>query len=252
MIERAALMGIVVQREFTVDRDDRREFERESRLGVWEGMRLLGSQMIAYGGWSLGGPGDVAVTNSAYADFDHWTATRAWGEFNSDPAMLAEREQVNAISAGRTRLVLSSRAHVIEYDDELSEPNPFHRAAGGPLSDLAPTFGLQSVVSETGFDIAAGERDEFIAISQDAIWPWYREQGARLMIVGRDPLRAVDQAVVMVAFPSIGHWHRTQGAAAANAPSEVAGALQRRALLTANQQARLLMVQTAFGKPVAG
>lgn len=241
-------MGIVVQREFTVDRDDRREFERQSRLGTWEGMRYLGSQMIAYGGWALGGPGDVTVTNSAYVDFDHWTATRGWGEYNSNPDRVAERAASAAVWAGRPRLIKQSRAHVIEYDNDLSEPTPVLRALGEPLSDLPPTFGLQSVVCETAYEIAAGKRAEFIDISTDVVWSWYREQGARLMIVGRDPLRGVDQLVSMVAFPSIGHWHRIQGSTAV--PSAVAGALQRRAMITGGQQARVLMLQTAFGDPI--
>ncbi len=211
-------------------------------------MRYLGSQMFAYGGWALGGPGDVAVTNSAYVDFDHWTATRAWGEYNSDPQLIAERTAPAAISAGRQRLIQQSRAHVIEYDDQLSEPTPVLRALGGPLSALPPTFGPQSVVCETAFEIAAGKRAEFIDISMDAVWSWYREQGARLVIVGRDPLRAVDQLVSMVAFPSIGHWHRIEGSV--DLPSEVAGALRRRAMFTSGQQARVLMVQTAFGDPI--
>ncbi len=242
-------MGVIVQREFTVDRDDKREFERESRLGVWEGMRRLGSQMFAFGGWALGGPGDVSVTNSAYVDFDHWTATRAWGRLNSDPAMIEERAPFTAINAGRPRLIQHSRAHVLEYDDELSEPTPILRDPGEPLSALAPTFGLQSVVCETGFDIDVGKRAEAIEISADAIWPWYREQGARLMIVGRDPLRDVDHLITMVAFPTIGHWHRIQRTA--EVPSDVADALQRRSMVTKTQQARVLMIQTEFGEPIS-
>ena len=39
-------MGVLVQREFTVAMDDRAEFERQSRLGVWEDQRNNGSQMI--------------------------------------------------------------------------------------------------------------------------------------------------------------------------------------------------------------
>ena len=188
-------MGIVVQREFTVDRDDRREFERQSRLGTWEGMRYLGSQMFAYGGWTLGDSGTVVVTNSAYVDFDHWTATRPWGEYHSDAERVAERVASSAVWAGRQRLVEHSRAHVIEFDDELSEPTPVVRAVGEPLSALAPTFGRQSVVCETAYEVADGKRGEFIDISTDAIWSWYREQGARLMIVGRDPLRGVDRSL---------------------------------------------------------
>jgi hypothetical protein len=165
--------------------------------------------------------------------------------------MIAERQEFAAIAAGRPRLIEHSRAHVIEYDDDLSEPTPVSRAPGDPLSALPPTFGLQSVFSETSFDIAVGRRTEFIDISREAIWSWYREQGARLVIVGRDPLRGVDQVVLMVAFPTISHWHRIQGTAGANAPSEVADALQRRAMITTGQQARVLMVQTAFGEPLA-
>jgi hypothetical protein len=239
---------VIVQREFVVDRDDRREFERQSRLGTWKGMRYLGSQMIAYGTWALGGPGDVAVTNSAYVDFDHWTATRGWGEYNSDAERVAERAASAAVWAGRQRLVEHSRGHVIEFDDELSEPTPVLRAVGGPLSALPPTFGPQSVVCETAYEVMDGRRGEFIDISTDAIWSWYCEQGARLMIVGRDPLRRVDQLISMIAFPSIGHWHRIQGSA--DAPAEVAGALRRRAAITTEQQARVLMVQTVFGDPV--
>ena len=33
-------MGVLVQREFTVGADDRTEFERQSRLGVWENAAL--------------------------------------------------------------------------------------------------------------------------------------------------------------------------------------------------------------------
>lgn len=68
-------MGVLVQREFTVAMDDRAEFERQSRLGVWEDQRNNGSQMIAFGSWAFGGDSSVVVTHSVYADFDHWTAT---------------------------------------------------------------------------------------------------------------------------------------------------------------------------------
>ena len=42
-------MGILVQRAFSVAPDDRREFERQSREGIWARMRYFGSDMIAYG-----------------------------------------------------------------------------------------------------------------------------------------------------------------------------------------------------------
>ena len=116
-------MGIIVQREFTVAPDDRLEFERLSREGVWERMRHYGSQMVAFGTWALGGSGEfgtwalggsgeVVVTHSAYVDFDHWTATRPWGAFHSDREMLEETREFAAIAGGRPRLVLHSRARV--------------------------------------------------------------------------------------------------------------------------------------------
>ena len=41
-------MGLLVQRQFSVATDDRAEFERQSRLGVWENMRYNGAQMIGF------------------------------------------------------------------------------------------------------------------------------------------------------------------------------------------------------------
>ncbi|MCA9852829.1 MAG: hypothetical protein KC482_04425, partial [Dehalococcoidia bacterium] len=98
-------MGILVQREFTVAADHRGEFERQSRLGLWENMRYNGAQMIAYGTWAFGGPGDVVVTNSVYADFDHWTATRPWGYFATSEGHIQETQALRPIFAGRNRLI---------------------------------------------------------------------------------------------------------------------------------------------------
>ena len=89
-------MGILIQREFTVPSDDRAEFERQSRLGVWENMRHNGAQMIAFGTWAFNGDGGVVVTHSVYEDFDHWTATRGWRELQTEVARIEETRRPNA------------------------------------------------------------------------------------------------------------------------------------------------------------
>lgn len=242
-------MGIIVQREFTVRRDDRAMFERISREGVWERMRDLGSQMVAFGIWSFGGPGDPVITNSAYVDFDHWTATRPWGTYSSDPTRVAESREAAAIATARPRLIQRSRTHVIEYDDELSEPTPILRKPGEQRSALPPTFGPQSVVSESAFDVAYGARDEFLAISADTIWPWVREEGARVLAVGCDPLKGPDQVTVMLAFRSISEWHRVRGTRSGTRPAEINDALQRRDSHVGAERTRILQITTAFGEP---
>lgn len=127
-------MGILVQREFSVATDNRAEFERQSRLGVWENMRYNGAQMIAYGGWAFGGDGDVVVTHSVYADFDHWTATRQWGAFATEAARIEETASIRRVFAGRGRLIRRSRATLIEYDSDVSSPVVQWRKVGEPLA----------------------------------------------------------------------------------------------------------------------
>lgn len=243
-------MGILVQRAFSVAPDDRREFERQSREGIWARMRYFGSDMIAYGAWGFGGRGDVVVTNSAYEDFDHWTATRAWGAFQTDPERLAETEGPAAIAAGRPRLIRESATHVIEYDDELSEPSPRYRQLGEELLDLPPTFGPRSLVVETNFELAPGDRDALIALSAGEIWAWYTEQGARLLLVGRDMLRGRRDVTVMLAYRSVSEWQRLGGAAGRGAPAGVGAALERRDEMIRTERTRVLMIGTTHGRPV--
>ena len=243
-------MGIVVQRAFSVAPDDRREFERQSREGVWARMRYFGSDMIAYGTWGFGAPGDVVVTNSAYEDFDHWTATRAWGAFQTTPERLTETEGPAAISAGRPRLIREPAAHAIEYDDELSEPSPRYRQLGEELLDLPPTFGPRSIVAETSFEVASGDRDALIALSTEEIWSWYGEQGARLLLVGRDMLRGRRDVTVMLAYRSISEWQRLGGSAGRGAPAGVNAAMERRDAMILGERTRVLMIGTTFGRPV--
>lgn len=233
-------MGILVQREFTVAMDDRAEFERQSRLGVWENMRHNGAQMIAFGTWAFGGDGDVVVTHSAYADFDHWTATRRWGDFAREPARVEETASIRAIYAGRPRLIAHSRAMMVEYDDQVSSPEVQWRRVGEPLAPRPPSFGQRSVVAETRFQPADGEG--FFAATCESIWPWYVAQGARPLIYGTDLLGAPGNVITFVAFPDISRFQTLCSPDAA-----VAAAWTARNLNAPSQSTRLLMVATDYG-----
>jgi hypothetical protein len=236
-------MGILVQREFKVAIDDRREFERQSRLGLWEDQRNNGSQMIAFGGWAFGGDASVLVTHSAYADFDHWTATRQYGVFNQEPERAEEAKQWRQIFAGRSRLIEYSSASIYDYDDELSEPTPGWRNVGEPRVALPPTFGLQSVVAETTFELVPGAEDDFRQLTRDTLMPWYREQGARPMIYASNPLGSSVNVVLMVAYPTITAWHQC-----ARPDLE---AWDERVATTYHETTRLLMVNTEFGERIS-
>jgi len=238
-------MGILVQREFTVASDHRQEFERQSRRGVWTDMRHNGAQMIAFGVWTFGGPGDVVVTNSVYADFDHWTATRGWGAFATDPERVEETRHIRAIFAGRQRLIDHSRATIIEYDSELSEPRPFYRNSGDELASLPPTYGRQSLLAESRYRLRSGSETEFLELSTETLWPWLRAQDARMVLYGNDPLTTPDEVVVLTAYRSISAWHQIL-----IPTGDAAHSFAKRQSLIEGEQTRLLMVQTDFGDSV--
>ena len=238
-------MGILVQREFTVAGDHRQEFERQSRLGTWVKMRYNGAQMIAFGGWAFGGRGDVVVTHSAYADFDHWTATRPWGAFTTDPERAEETRHVTAIFAGRPRLIEHSRTTIIEYDNELSEPTPFYRNSGDELASLPPTSGPQSILAECRYRLRSGSETEFRELSAETLWPWLRAHDARMVLYGKDLLVAADEVVELTAYRSISAWHQLS-----TPTGDTEQVSDKRQSLIADRQTRLLMVQTDFGEKV--
>lgn len=242
-------MGILVQREFVVAVDDREEFERQSREGVWVNMRHNGAQMIAYGTWAFGAPSDVVVTHSVYEDFDHWTATRPWGAFATEAGREEETAQIRAIFAGRLRLVQHSRANIINYDSELSEPTPRYRHVGEPLAPLPSTFGTRSIVAQTTYQLTPDGRDRFLALSAETIWPWYASEGARLMIFGEDPLASNNEVITLLAFRDISDWHRLVRPQAV-ASEAVISAWREREQVIIRQKTKLLMLGTRFGQPV--
>ena len=242
-----AAVGILVQREFTVAADHRGEFERQSRLGLWENMRYNGAQMIAYGTWAFGGPGDVVVTNSVYADFDHWTATRPWGYFATSEGHIQETQALRPIFAGRNRLIQHSPTTLIDYDDADSEPAPRFREPGEPLVDLPPTFGRQSIVAHTEWHVDPARAEEFLDICRESIWPWLASEGARNLVAGRNPLAAPGSLVTLTAYRDISHWH-----ALVDPPESLDDAVVARDSLLLDVYTRLLMVATDYGEKLPG
>ena len=238
-------MGILVQREFTVAGDHRQEFERQSRLGTWVKMRHNGAQMIAFGGWAFGGHGDVVVTHSAYADFNHWTATRPWGAFTTDPERAKETQHISPIFAGRARLIDHSRTTIIEYNNELSEPTPFYRNSGDELASLPLTYGPQSILAECRYRLHPGSEIEFQKLSEETLWPSLLAHDARMVLYGKDLLWSADEVVELVAYRSISDWH--QLLTSTGKTKQVA---DKRQALIADKQTRLLMIQTDFGERV--
>lgn len=249
-------MSIIVQRKHLVAPADRAEFERMSSQGVWETFLRFGSKMLAYGSWVFGGGRvDGVVTHQAYADFEHWQATRprfagAPGAFHTDEAIMAETEATRAISAGRRSLVTGSEPRVIEVNDDVREPGVFYRREGTPPADPPPTYGRGSVVSERTYALAGGAEPEFRRLSQEQLWPWLEQQGARLIAYGQDPLGPSDEVTTLFAFRSLTDWHRLSRPSADGARPEAARAWEQRAALIRSHHGRLLAIETDFGTAV--
>jgi hypothetical protein len=238
---------ILVQREFRVPAAKRADFEQQSSQGLWPAFLRFGAQMVAYGSWAFGGPGDVVVTNTCYVDFEHWEATRQRGAFYRDPAILEEIKDFLPIYEGRGALIEASGARLFELDDDVSRPRVFYRRAGQRLADPPPTFGRGSIVSERTLAIADGARAEFVHLSASVIWPWLESQGGRAIGLGHDLMGASNEITTWFAFPSLAEWHRCARPATAHAPAQVVDAWNARARTVRHQRGRLLMVGTDFG-----
>src|SRR5690606_17851842 len=106
---------ILVQREFTVPREQRAEFERQSREGLWPAFLHFGAPMVAFGSWGFGASSEPLVTHTMYEDFDHWQATRASrGAYYRDERIMAETAALRATFEGRGALVSNSSASPYE------------------------------------------------------------------------------------------------------------------------------------------
>lgn len=248
-------MSIIVQRTHIVPAGDRERYEQLSAQGVWPTFLHFGSRMLAYGSWAFGGgPVDGVVTHQAYADLEHWLATRARfagapGAFYEDEAIMAETAATRELAAERRQLMKGTAARIIEVDDAVSDPGVYYRRAGMPPVEPPATFGRGSVVSERSYQVEGG-RDEFLRLSRDYVWPWLEQHGARMIAFGHDPLGASDELITLFAFRTLPEWQRLSRPSAEEASAEVEQAWQQRATLIRRHSGRLLVVATDFGSPV--
>ena len=235
---------ILVQREFTVPAEHRAEFERQSREGTWPALLHYGAQMVAFGSWSFGGDSGRLVAHTAYEDFEHRQLTREGG---GGQELLGETEAYRTTAATREELVTSSVATPFELFMNVRHPAPFRRSAGQRLAETPPSFGRGSVVSERTLAIADGQRDEFIRLSGEVIWPWLESQGGRGIAIGHNLMGASNEITTWFSFPDISLWYRCARPHTANAPEHVVDAYQYRHSMVRHQRGRVLTIGTDWG-----
>ncbi len=239
---------ILVQREFTVPREHRTEFERQSREGLWPAYLHFGAQMVAFGSWGFGASSEPLVTHTIYEDFDHWQATRRWnGAFYQNERLMEETKELRAVYEERDGLVSNSTAQPYEVFEDTTWARPFYRSAGQDLAMLPPTFGRGSVISERTIAIPDGKQEEFIRTSMETVWPWLESQGGRGLGIGHNMMGSSDEITTWFAFPSMALWYRCARPASAHAPAEVVAAYTARQALVRHQRGRILTLGTDFG-----
>ena len=249
-------MSIIVQRNFRVAHPDQPEFERLSSEGVWKQRLHMGSQMVAYGRWTFGGGrSDEVTANGAYADFEHWIATRdtfagAPGALYEDEAIAAETSEAREIAAGRPALVSSYETRIIEVNDDVSAPRVYYRRPGMPPAEPPPTFGRGSVVSERTYQLAEADQAGVPATVASLHLAVACRAGARMIAYGHDPLGASDEVITLFAFRSLPEWQRLSRPSVEQASAEVAQAWRQRAALIRQHRGRLLIIDTDFGTPI--
>lgn len=228
-------MSIIVQRSFRVASADQTEFERMSAQELWPAVLQFGAKMVAYGTWAFGGRADEVTTHTAYESFDHWQATK-------------ENEDLRLASAERGDLVRTASARIIDVNDDASHLDVTHRDPDAPAVDPPPTFGRGSVISERTYDLSEGAAAEFTRLSQEHIWPWLEQRGARLVAYGHDPLGPSQEMITLFAFRSMSDWHRLSRPSTKLAPSpQLVEAWTHRDSLIRRHHGRLLLVGTDFG-----
>lgn len=244
-------MSILVQREFAVVPANRAEFELQGREGLWPVTLRFGAPMVAYGTWAFGGPSDVVVTHTAYADMTHWAATRPGaGAYYQDAAMRAEIEPYLRVYGEHGEGSGNSIARLFEVDAAASRPRPFARQAGQAVAEMPPTFGRGSVISERTLAVASSNKAEFRRLSIEVIWPWLESHGGRPIALGHDLMGPSDEVTTWYAFRSPAEWYRLQHPSVVGAPAEVVDAFTTRAALVHQRHGRLLTIDTDFGRMV--
>jgi hypothetical protein len=249
-------MTILVQRKFHVAPQDRAEFERQRREGLWPAFLQFGAKMVAFGRWEFAEPNDGVVTHTVYEDFAHWNATRK--EWLGEPGAFYRDEFVAPLIAPylpiydqRNRMISSSIARLIDVNEEVSRTGVFYRRPGTEAAPPPPTYGRGSVVSERTYSLETGAESEFLRLSRTHIWPWLESVGGRLIAYGQDPLHPPDEVTTLFAFRSLEQWHRlSRPGAELEPPRDVVQAWGQRSALIGSHRGRLLTVLTDFGSLV--
>ncbi len=242
---------ILVQREFTVPREQRAEFERQSREGLWPTFLHFGAPMVAFGSWAFGASSEPLVTHTMYEDFDHWEATRErQGAYYQDARIMEETKDLRSVFADRNALISNSSASPYEVFPQTTRHRPFARQAGQDLAAMPATFGRGSIISERTLAIEDGRQEEFIRVSMETVWPWLESQGGRGLAIGHNMMGPSNEITTWFAFPTMALWYRCARPASAHAPAEVVAAYTSRQDLVRHQRGRILRLGTDFGTRV--
>ncbi len=256
---RLGIKMILVQRHFQVDKAHRGAFERMSSRGLWPAMREMGMQMVAYGTWGFAGSGQVVVTHSVYADFDHWYATRRSlpghsagskvGSFYEDPEIFGKFKHLMHTYAERESLVNYSEATPFLMDEGLSRPKVHYRLAGGPASELPPTFGRGSIVEQADFTYESNATAETSKdLLANYIWPDLESKGARVIGLGTNALKGDETFSTFVAYPSFREFVEYGRAPHQDVSNDVAQAWLQNNGLVKTVERRLLIIGTGYGE----
>ena len=247
-------MTIIVQRAYRVAPDRHEEFERLGAGQRWPALHTGGVPMVAFGGWTFGGRRDELTAHFGYVDFAHLEAVHPHGVLDGE---------ITAGGAGDTAaaqdgLASNASARVIELGERLGDmvgngvaPHEGAAAPGAPDAALPPTFDRGSIVSERSYAVTAAAQAEFLRLSQELLWPWLEQHGARMIGFGHDPFGPSEQLVTLFAFRSLADWYRlSRPEPELSPPPEMVEGWQLRSALIQHHWGRLLTVATDYGQPV--
>lgn len=232
-------MTVLIQRCYEVPLERQEEFERLCSERRWPDLQSEGVPMVGYGTWTFGGRLDEVTAHLAYADLVHLEAVHAGGALAADvPDYLRP-------------LISSASARVIELSDGLGGVEVRRSESSPSSAEPAATFGVNSIISERSYLVAAEAQAEFLRLSHDLLWPWLEQHGARMIGLGHDPFGPSEHLVTLFAFRSLAEWYRlSRPEPTLSPPEEMVGGWQQRSSLIQRHWGRLLTVATDYGRPV--
>lgn len=243
-------MTIIVQRSYDVAPPRQQEFERLGAEQHWPELHARGVPMLAFGGWTFGGRLDQLSAHFAYADFAHLEAVHPEGVLDGAIGSAAAATPDGLLSNASVRVIElsnglgSAGGGTLGALDTLGDGSPPPEAPAAP-----PTFGRGSIVSERTYAVATASQAQFLQLSQQLLWPWLEQLGARMIGFGYDPFGASEQLITLFAFRSLAEWYRlSRPAPELNPPPEMVEAWQQRSALIQRHWGRLLTVATDYGQ----